>query len=324
MKKNIKFSPVQLGFLAFFLSQSFIFFHSSSLILKNAKQDTWISLIIGFLISLFLLKLYLKTFNKNNNINIFEFNTQKFGKTIGNILNIILCLIVLMSISFILNKMCIFLTLNFIREIPIFILALTFLLLTIYTVNKGIETICRTSQILGFIGLIIFATCISLLINYMDISNIEPIFETGTSNILKGSLIYTLSSLLPLFILTMIPRDSITHEKYYDKGIILGYIVSFIITFIILNSSILVLSSNVSIIFNYPEYVMINQISIFHFIERLENIFASIFIFNIFIFISLGIYFVKTFISTNVKNEKTNKTILVLLVILLTLSLFIR
>lgn len=324
MNKTIKFSPVQLGFLSFFLSQSFIFFNASSKILKYSMQDTWISLIIGFVISLLILILYLKFLNKYNNMNIFEINISKFGKVIGNLISIIECLFVLASISYILAKLCNFLTFNFIRQMPIFILALVFLLLVIYTVYKGIETICRTSQILAFISLIILIICISLLINYMDFSNFKPIFETGFTSILKGSFVYIINSIVHLFLIGIIPKNSITHENYYNKSIIIGHTVSFIVTFIVLNSSILVLSSNVATIFNYPEYVMINQISIFHFIERLENIFSIMFIFNVFVFCCMGIYFIDKYVSVKIKNKKTNKVILTLLVVMLILTLFIQ
>lgn len=320
MKKDIKVSPLQVGILAFFLSQVFFFPIVSSFLFKNSKQDIWISLLIGFVVGICLILLFLKLQGKMKGMDILSYNTYKFGKILGNIFNFVLSLVVLFIIVLIFSKLCIFLNINYLNEIPIFIIGICFLLVSIYAVKRGLEAICRTSQILAIISIVTFILAFSLLIYYIDFSNIKPIFETSITNIFKSSLLYSIFSIVPLFLILIIPKNNITYTKSYSKSIIISYIISFIMTFIILVTTVLVLGGNLITIFEYPEYIALKQIQFFHFVERLENIFSIIWIFNVFVVITLGIYFINEFFKKISKqNEKANNFVLVLLALVIVL-----
>ena len=320
MGKKIKISSLQIGILTFFLSQVSFFPVVSSILFKTSKPAIWLSVIIGFLIGLLIIKLFLFIQNKKQNMTIFEYNVDKLGNIFGNIINIILCLVVLFIITFIFSKFCIFLNINFLPEIPILALGLFMLLVSIYAVNKGFEAISRTSQILALLSILLFIIGFSLLIYYINLDNIKPILEPGISNIFKSSLIYSFSSVIPVFLLLAIPKTEVTNIENYNKSVIFWYIISSIITLIILFITILVLGNNLIVIFEYPEYIALKQIQFFHFVERLENFISIVWLFNIFIFITLGIYFINEFLKFKFKlNNKKNRFILVLLVIIILL-----
>ena len=55
-------------------------------------------------------------------------------------------------------------------------------------------------------------------------------------------------------------------------------------------------------IFRFPEYMVLKQIKLFQFIEKMENVLSIIWIFDLFITISMGVYSVKELVP-----EKKNK-----------------
>ena len=320
MEKKIKISSLQISILTFFLSQVAFFPVISQILFDISKQDIWISTILGIVIGFVIIKLFLTIQTKKKEMTIFEYCVHRTGRVFGNVINILLCLTVLFIITLVFSKFCIFLNINYLPELPILVLGLFLLIVSIYAVSKGFETISRTSQLLAILSIIIFIIGFVLLIYYTDINNIKPILSSGVSNIVKSSLIYSLSSVIPVFLLLATTKTEVTNIDNYNKSVILGYIISSIITFLILIITILVLGSNLSIAFEYPEYIALKQIQFFHFVERLENFFSIIWIFNVFILLTMGIYFIDEFIRFNFKvNNRKNNFILVLILVIILL-----
>ena len=329
MDNNTKISSLQISILVFFLSQVSFFPVISHILFKTTKQDTWISVIIGCVIGFIFIKLFLFLQQKKKDMSIFEYCVHKLGNIFGNTINIFLCFITLFIITIIFSKFCVFLNVNFLNEIPTLALGLFLLLVSIYAVNKGFETISRTAQLLAILSLILFVLGFVLLIYYTDVNNIKPIFNSGISNITKSSLLYSLSSIIPIFLLLVVPKTEVTNINNYNKSVILGYIISSVMTFLIFLITILVLGSNLVIVFEYPEYIALKQIQFFHFVERLENFISIIWIFNVFVFTTFGIYFIDEFLKFkfNISNKKSKFVLLLILVIIILFSniiLYIR
>ena len=322
MDNNTKISSLQISIFVFFLSQVSFFPVISHILFKTTKQDTWISVIIGCVIGFIFIKLFLFLQQKKKDMSIFEYCVYKLGNIFGNTINIFLCFITLFIITIIFSKFCVFLNVNFLNEIPTLALGLFLLLVSIYAVNKGFETISRTAQLLAILSLILFVLGFVLLIYYTDVNNIKPIFNSGISNITKSSLLYSLSSIIPIFLLLVVPKTEVTNIKNYNKSVLLGYIISTVMTFLIFLITILVLGSNLAIIFEYPEYIALKQIQFFHFVERLENFISIIWIFNVFVFTTFGIYFIDEFLKFkfNISNKKNKFVLLLILVIIILFS----
>ena len=318
MEKKFKISPLQIGIVTFFLSQVTFFPLISKILYKNTHQDIWISSIIGFLIGILILKLFLKFQDKLDKKNILEYNLYKYGKIFGNIINLVITSIVITIMVLLLSRFCIFLSVNYLPNVPILIIEITFILLVIYSIKKGIEPIFRTSEILGIFSILLFISSIMLNTYNFNYNNIFPIFEHKISTILLSSIYYGLSSVIPIFLLSIFPKNIVSKKEKYDKSILIGYIISSIFTFTILITTLLVLGKQLIISFEYPEFIAFKQIQYFYFLERLELLFSIIWIFNIFIFSVFSVYFIYKYIKTNFK-IKNNIFILSLISIIIIL-----
>lgn len=313
MRNNIKISSLQIGFLSFFLSQVAFFPLISKLLFNRVKQDIWISIIIGFILGLVILKLFLKFEEKLEYKNIIEFNLHKYGKIIGNILNMVIVIGVMLAVISLFSKFCIFINVNYLSNIPILFIQITFILVVVYAETKGIQTIVRTSQILGILSIILFVCSILLNAYNFNFSNIFPVMENDIANIFVSSIYYAFSSILPIFLLSIFPKDIVRDNKKYNKSIVWGYIFSSIVTFTILVTTLLVLGKHLIISFEYPEYISFKQIQYFYFIERFENIFSMIWFFNFFIFLALSIHFIYNYIKLTFSLKKNHSFILLLI-----------
>ncbi len=323
MENKIKISSLQIGVVTFFLSQVAFFPLISKILFNSVHQDVWISSIIGFLIGLLILKLFLKFQNKLDNKNIIEYNIDKFGKIVGNIINFVLTIGAILMMVSLFSKFSIFLNVNYLPNISILILEITFILLVIYAIKKGVETIFRSSQILVIISILLFISAIILNAYNFNFNNIFPIFEHKISDVLASSVYYGISSTLPIFLLTIFPKNIVLEKERYNKSIIIGYIISSIVTFIILITTLLVLGKHLIISFEYPEFIAFKQIQYFYFIERFELIFSMIWIFNIFVFSVMSVYFIYQYIK-NTFITKNNGFILILIgIIIILISNFV-
>lgn len=319
MENKIKISSLQIGVVIFFLSQVAFFPLISKILFSSVHQDVWISSIIGFLIGLLILKLFLKLQNKLDDKNILEFNIDRFGKIVGNIINFVITIGVILMMVSLFSKFSIFLNVNYLPSASILVLEITFILLIIYAIKKGVETIFRSSQILVIISILLFVSAIILNAYNYNFSNIFPIFEHKISDIFSSSIYYGISSTLPIFLLSIFPKNIVLEKEKYNKSIIRGYITSSIVTFIILVTTLLVLGKHLIISFEYPEFIAFKQIQYFYFIERFELLFSMIWIFNIFVFSVMSVYFIYQYVKNTFK-AKSNSFILILIGIIIVLT----
>ena len=317
MTDTKKISSLQIGVLTFLLSRASLF-PITQYLLKTSKQNIWMPLILGSTISIFLILMYIYITKYDNKLNIIELNLKMFGKIYGNLINLIIVLGVIISSAIILLNICTFIFTNYSVGIPIVPVSFLFVIVCTYCTAKGIETICRTSQILCISILSLFVISLISLIYYIDINNFKPLFHISIDKVLSSSYNYILFSVTPIFMLSIIPHKIIIKEKNYTKSIILGYISSLGITFLTLFSTIGILGS-ITDIFEYPTYVVLKQIEYFHFFERVENILSISWIFEAFVFIVITLYFLKKYVSSTFKiyKKKSNKFITILFSIIL-------
>jgi len=189
-----------------------------------------------------------------------------------------------------------------------------------YGAIKGIETICRTSQILFICSIILFLTGFICLIYYIDINNFKPLFQISFNNILSSTYNVILFSSCPIFLLSVIPHDIVIKKELYNRSIMFGYILGLLTVLLTLSATVGILG-NITTLFKFPEYIALKNIEYFNFLERIENIISMQWIFDAFIFLTVTIYFLKKYISStfHIKNKKTNNMIVIIFSIILLL-----
>lgn len=268
--------------LIYFLSRSSILGIMYSTMFKYSNVDSIMCSIIGTIIGLIIIYFFSKI-KLNPKTKFFE---------------VILYIIFILTSFFILDN---FINSFFLTNTPRLLILLPLIFLAFYASLKDMKTLKYLSFILLIISLIFIITIFLSLINITDYSNLFPLFITKPINIIKSSLIYVAITTTPILLLN--------GENISTKTYLLGYTFSSIISILISVFIIAVFGRILINLYSFPEYVILKKIKISAFMENVENIFASVWYFDIFYLVTLSIKKIYEIIK--------NKTILLLIIIII-------
>ena len=247
----------------------------------EANQDAWIAIIIASIIGIINFSLIYGTIYKyNNELSFVKVLEKYFGVIIGKIISSIYVIYFLLTSVLIIRHIYEMVTMYLLVGTPIIVIIFLNLLMIIYAVNKGIETIARAGEIYFFatIGAYISFILFLTLSDVIDINNLFPVLENGLKPVIKAS--------LPLFIIY--PFGELVSFLYIfqylnkTKGTIkTGTFAIFSATIIIIIITILnIVTIGVYLIHNsaYPTMKMIRLINVENIIQRLDSLAVLIFL----------------------------------------------
>lgn len=317
--KNWKINSLQFSSLFSFTILSTLIGIGFNNIITIAKVDSYISIIIAYILGFIPILLFIYLFNQEKNIN--ELIIDTFGKTIGTIINYLLLIPIMIIGICSVYSISNFMVSQFLSDTPIIIIYVIPSLVILYGLIKGIEAISRTSLILYVIMLLLFAIAIFGLVPQIEIDNYKPILENGLLNPLKGSIIFILSDIIPLFVMLSISKKNITNKEKTTKSIIFFYSISILIMFLNIAMTIGTLGIHLTNMYQYPEYMVLKQISLFDFLDRIENFVTIQWIFRTFMLVSMTVYYIQNTIKKD-NNSKILPAIILSTIILLDIIIF--
>ncbi|MBU3188049.1 spore germination protein [Clostridium bowmanii] len=155
-------------------------------VVQDAKQDGWISVLVGGLYPFYIALLAIYYAKKHPNQDILALSNIYLGRILGTICNVlfmvefgIFTVAAIVSLS---NIFRVYAT-YFLTPIKIFIPTI---LLAIYLSDKGIKILGRINKI-SLYTIIILAVALSSTVKSGNYLNLFPIFGSGVKNILSGS-----------------------------------------------------------------------------------------------------------------------------------------
>jgi spore germination protein len=156
-------------------------------VVKVAHQDGWISTLIGGIYPLYVVIIASYISKKFPNDSILILSKKYFGRILGSIFNLIFAtyfiFIASMIASYYTNVMRNYIV-GFLT--PFKIIAILFICI-IYAASRGVKVVGRISEISFYFTMILLLSPILALRN-PNITNIYPVFGSGFSSIVKGSM----------------------------------------------------------------------------------------------------------------------------------------
>ena len=319
MKKKISSPQMFSIFILCFISSLVdISFYT---IIKFATVDSYISVFIGTIIGIIPLLIFLYIFNNYSTKSIDEKNILLFGKIFGTFINYLLAILFFIIGATLLFDISNFTISQYLDDTNIIYILILFGITIYHINNKGIEVIGRVSTIFLFIFFLLFTIGEIPLIKNISLDNLKPILEYGLNKPLLAGFINSIITTIPTYSLLIISKDNITDKKKATKYLIIAYIISSITVFIISFTSISILGKCLINLYQYPGYIILKKVSIFHFIERIENFLSFYWIISSFITITMALYYTKSIIKKG-KNSKLFNIILVTIMILFSFYFF--
>lgn len=280
--------------------------------------DAYISVIISYFIGFFILGLFIYVLNYKKDMDINLKIRYLFGKYLGTGINIIIYLLLFVVGIVLLYNVSNFAISQFLSDTPLLIFMILFGLVVIYNVNRGIKNIARVGFI--FLVIVVLFNIITFLgtIPIFDMDNLKPVLEDGINKPIMGGFI-TISNVIPIFSLLVIPKNMIKDNKNTNKYLIVLYTLAFLFAFLTVILTLGSLGIYLSKLYQYPEYTFLKKISLFNFIDRVENIIYIKWIFNCCVSLSLVIYY----ISFGVKKTSNKIVPSICYIIMIIASLYI-
>lgn len=289
MLKN-KINSLQLGSLLFMLGMAPFIGIAIFTLIQMGGVDAYLSVLLGGIFGFILLFCIFIIGEYEPDLTLSEKLKKIYGKEIGSFFNLILIITFsIMSISIIFN-LSNFIVSQFLSETPPLIIGIIFTILIAYLTSKGIETISRVSLILFGINLVLIMITVVGLLPKANIDNLKPFLEFGISRPLSGSVYFILSNVTPLMTLLMVPKNAIVDKKNLKKTLSIFYALMILFAFLAIGLTISNLGIHLSSLYQYPEYIVLKRISFFNFLDRIENVVTSQWIFYLFIASSFLIY----------------------------------
>ncbi|MGO5117329.1 GerAB/ArcD/ProY family transporter [Clostridium sporogenes] len=155
-------------------------------VVKLAKQDGWISAIIGSIYPIYIIFLSDFIIKRFPNENLLSLSRKILGNFFGNILNILFGLqfmIYATSVAAGFNNILRTYIVSFLSPFKIYIVVF---LLAAYTSSKSLKTLGKVNNAVFYITILILAFSLQA-IKVGSILNIKPVFGSGFTNIIKAS-----------------------------------------------------------------------------------------------------------------------------------------
>jgi len=277
--------------LIYFLSNSFFLASGYSLIFKTSGKDSWAAMLLGILWgSLFIFFInHIK--NKKNKYAYIKIPFFIF------ILFINIIVVRIFASSF------------FLTNTPGYIITIPFLFLAYLASTKGLKTISKISEILFPVSIIFLLLNMLAVTKDGTIDSFLPIMTTSSKNIFLSSLYFALFTACPNILL----KESVKKENISIKSYLFSCAFTLFIGLIIIYT----LGPKLITIFRFPEYMVLKQLQLFNFLEKIENLIGLIWFFDLFISISLCFY------NINENIKVSNRITIVTLVTITILGEFV-
>lgn len=273
-------------------------------IFNIAGVDSYFCILVAAVVGIIpvLLILYLANYNEEENLS--GLVVSIFGKYFGFVINLILCLFFLVIGIMTSYHVCNFVISQFLSDTPVWIVAGFIAVVVLYNVLQGLEVMSRVNFILVVLILVLFTTSVIPLIPQIELSNFQPILEYGVKKPIWGGILLTLTNIVPMFLILVIPKKKILDKEKYNKAIVGGFYLAGVITFIFVGLTIGVLGIHLSKIYQYPEYMVLKRITLFSFLNRIENLLSIQWIFRCFSMLSFIAYYIVSWKKADEKGKR--------------------
>ncbi|KQL32779.1 hypothetical protein AN960_22670 [Bacillus sp. FJAT-25509] len=288
MNRKLKVSGFQL------LCMIFMFINGTSPpieIYSLAKQDAWMSLLIGLTMGCLLFFVYIKLYSFFPDVPFTKYIQNILGKYVGKLLALIYIIYFIYIGARVLRNFEELMVITLYNASSRISIGILMMIVVIYASHKGIETFARANEfIFLFIMFITFIIIgLEIISGLININNLRPVLESGWKPVLKATPILISNPFGEIFTFTMI-LPYLNKQKKVVKVGIASYLFSGLILTLssMLNTSIMGVSDIERSI--YPLLTAVSYISIADFVQRLDTFIIVVSVCNYFVKITIYFY----------------------------------
>ncbi|WP_214630323.1 GerAB/ArcD/ProY family transporter [Paenibacillus agaridevorans] len=258
--------------------------------IAEAKQDAWISITLAGIIGLCMMILAVKVSLLYPKQTFIQYSQTILGKWLGKILVVPFFMMWYSVSGIILRNSTEFIYVALFNETPLIVLSIVMLILAIYVVyTGGLEGIARCSELIGPIIILMLLGTFILSLNQLDWQQLTPVYaDSGWKSILKGAT--PLVAFYGDIILFVMVFYFLTDFRQIFTRSMWGMAVSSILTIIATAMIIMTFGPTIPSRMWFPFLSMTRFISVLGFIENVDIFVVIIWMFSVFIKLSLYLF----------------------------------
>ncbi|MFC5451086.1 GerAB/ArcD/ProY family transporter [Paenibacillus aestuarii] len=256
---------------------------------KESGQVAWLSVFLALLASLVITYISVKLSLLFPGKTFDEFVSDIIGKWLGKVLLVLYLAIWYAVGGIILREYADFVFMTLFSKTPIWVIMIMMVVMMVYTINGGIQTLGRCSEIIGpfIVGTIILIT-ILLSKDFHPYRLLPLIPMHGLSSLVKGSL-GTLSflgeSIAVLMLVGFLPK-----QRKVTVTAIGGVALAGILLVVMAASTCMIIGPILPAYFIYPVYSICQYVSVMEFIQNIDVLAVNVLIFSIFVKLSMYLF----------------------------------
>lgn len=253
---------------------------------NESPTDAWIGVAIGVIVSLVLLELIVRLSLKFPNMTVIQYSQVVLGKFLGKIVAFLLIWFWISDTAVTTRALGDAFAASFMPETPVLVFIVVAVALAANAARNGIEVVARWGELVT-IG--IFAAAVVLVLPYsaMQFKNLLPVLPYGFGPHIKRSFMiiafYLRLSLVAMIIPYLHNRKEVLRYTRYAillSGILIGvYSIVLVAVF-----------GSQATTYRVPSFVLVRQIFIGQFFERIETVPVIVWVLNALIKISIDIW----------------------------------
>jgi len=296
---------IEYNSMIWFLLRAALVGTGTSVVLTLARQDSLISILIAFILGFIPVIIFnkLKGINPNKNIIILNNELGFFGK----ILNIIMMISVFAFIFMLFWNLTNFISTEFLYRTPALFVGLCFILPIIYAGTKDFDVVSKISLICFYVVIMFLILIVAGLTKEIDISNLNPLFQISSNNLMKSVLFIICYNVLPIFLLLIIPENKVKKSTIKSSLAFYGLTFLSIINFFFIIISCF--SPELADLYDYAEFHIFKRVSLGDFIDKVESFLSIEWILGIIVSIIIGIHYLKKAFTEMYNADKIKRNI---------------
>ncbi|WMJ24041.1 endospore germination permease [Paludicola sp. MB14-C6] len=250
-----------------------VFIFGSTAILgfgSKVKQDTWISLLIAYALTIPLALLYARIMHLYPSKNIYDIMQILFGKVFGSILTILFVWYCLHLGALVVKNYSGFVVYWQMPESPELGIMLIMIPVLIYVAKKGVYSLSKWTTLVFLLACIVIAVTTVVSIKNMRFENLLPVLEHNFNELLKNAYkVYAFPFAETVVFLTLasyIPKKENPYKIYFSS---LGIMA--LLLFIVSMRNLTVGGCEAVGLQPYPSYYVVKLININESLSRFES-----------------------------------------------------
>ncbi len=255
----------------------------------EAKQDAWISALVGWIAGLALVWMYGILGSRFPGKTLIGLTKEICGRWLGTLLSFLWFFYAFILTALVLRNLGDFLNATMLVETPIHAIHLVYLSIVAIGLYYGVSNIARTADLFFPLVMFLLLIFVLLLLPELEFKQIQPVLGKGIKPVLTSAFPYIGFPYLELILFLMI-FPNVDQPKRARKAFMLGTCIGGGVLFAVTLLALLVMGAENTASELYSSFELAKKIEIGEFIQRVEVIITAVWLVTIYFKLILCVY----------------------------------